>query len=193
LVRASHPARVKGSPSPANPSRVTGTVSPDRPWVAEDNRAVPARDRQQRRPPKWPDFLGIRAELGERDHGVKALERSGRLYRLLRVPVAKRFMPNGDYAVRLSRRFRPGFRLISDRESAARWELTTRSKEAGHLTHLGMTLPLAGYLLANYAFANATTLAALDIVFDLYPIMVQRYNRMRIRELLARRHGPSAA
>jgi hypothetical protein len=34
---------------------------------------------------------------------------------------------------------------------------------------------------------------ALDIAFDLYPVGVQRYNRMRIRELPTQRYRPEAS
>lgn len=137
-------------------------------------------------------ILGVQPDLGERYHGTRAFERGGRLYGRLRVPTAKKFMPNGDYAIRLVRRFRPGFTVISDLDSASKWELTTRSKEASHLIHLGLTMPLAVYLLANRALAATAVVIVLDVAFDLYPMMAQRYNRMRIRRVLGR-HAPAPA
>ncbi len=132
-------------------------------------------------------IFGTTLTFGDAYHRPRAFERSGRVYRRLGVEQARRLMPNGRYWIRLVRIFRPGYRVISGMESVRRWEQVTRGKETGHALHLVLTLPLLGVFGMRGSLATVATLAVLDVVFDVYPVMAQRYNRNRIESLVARR------
>ena len=111
---------------------------------------------------------------------VRSLERDGRLYRAVGVPVFRRVVPNGDWANRARRRHDRAFRLIRSRADALEWLPKTAASERGHLVLL-----IAGALSAGYAvrvgwISWAIVLTVGNILTNLYPILLQRYTRARL-------------
>ena len=128
--------------------------------------------------------LHIRLDLGERFCRPKPFEKNGYLYERLGVRHFKKFTVNGEYMNRIVRFYKPNFKVIRDVASMKHWLSVTRSKEAGHIVHFVMTLPALGYLLMRGYYLSAGCLIVLNILFDLYPVMIQRYNRFRIQRIL---------
>jgi len=113
----------------------------------------------------------------ESAHGLRVYESAG-------VRLFKRYATNGDLINRWVRRLDTTYRLVTDKRSAQEWAEKTRRGERSHLILL-----LMGSLTAAYAAhigweGWAVGLAASNIIFNGYPILLQRYNRCRIERLL---------
>jgi hypothetical protein len=104
------------------------------------------------------------------------------------VRLFKRFVPNGDLVNRWARRLDPGHRNIRDAAAARAWLERTRDSERSHLVLLLMGAFTAAYAARIGWYGWAIALTASNLVFNLYPILLQRYNRCRIARLL-RRHA----
>lgn len=130
------------------------------------------------------ELLHIPLDLGERIYRAKSFEKNGQLYVSLGVRYYKKFAPNGNYMNRVVRLFKPNYKIIKDAEAMRRWLLVTQSKETGHTIHLVMVIPALVNVLLNGWYQSAASLVVLTVLFDLYPVMLQRYNRFRIQRTL---------
>jgi hypothetical protein len=133
-------------------------------------------------------LFGDNFTLGERWHTIRHWEQDGSLYRLLGIRVYKLLAPNGDLLNRMKRQKQPDFRHIRNRASALEWAAHSCRKEAAHAVHFVIMLPVIGYAYTARLPAAASAAVFLCIAFDLYPVMLQRYNRARIERMLARRN-----
>ena len=104
-----------------------------------------------------------------------------RLYGPLGVRLFKRIAPNGDLVNRLARRRYPGYRVLGGRADLPGFLEGTRSGERGHLVFLLMGLFTAVYAARIGWHRWALFLTLGNTAFNLYPVMLQRYNRARIR------------
>ena len=106
-----------------------------------------------------------------------AIASARRLYGSLGVRFFKRIAPNGDLVNRLVRRRDPGYRVLGGRTDLPGFLEGTRNAERGHLVFLLMGLFTAVYAarIGWYRWALFLTLG--NAVFNLYPVMLQRYNR----------------
>jgi hypothetical protein len=109
---------------------------------------------------------------------------SERLYVRLGARVIKHFVPTGgDIVMRSLRRHNPGSRWVtSNLESLRRYEWKTRLNESIHLVGF-----VAGTILAVSKFASGSLTSlelaaalALSLIFGLWPVVLQRYNRLRL-------------
>ena len=116
----------------------------------------------------------------------KPFERNGKLYRVLGVKRFKKFMFNGDYMNALLRKIYPKYRLVKDEDSARFWEFCTRIYEGVHLGGCGLMITKIVDRLADTDYKGAAIYTALNTVVNIYPIMLQRYNRARIYNVLGR-------
>lgn len=113
--------------------------------------------------------------------GPKPFERSGELYERLGVRRFKRFLPFGYHTNRLVRALGArGFKVVGDEKSAMVWVLFTMVVEALHTLAFAafstfMVLDLLG---GEYGRAVANLL--LNLLVNVYPVMAQRYTRIRL-------------
>lgn len=107
--------------------------------------------------------------------------RARRVYEALGVRRFRRLVPNGDLVQRAVRGRYPGYRYLAGRDSLRGFLEESRASERGHLVLLLMGLATAGYALAIGWHAQAAWLTAGNVAFNLYPILLQRYHRARIR------------
>jgi len=119
-------------------------------------------------------------------------ERDGRLYERLGIRWFKRFATQGDYWNKRRRHSDPNFRNVKDFNSAIEWEARTRSNELRHLCTLvvGLAIMVFLYLRNEYLWLVVVFFGVL--VCDVYPIMLQRYNRTRIwriKSLMLKMHN----
>ena len=120
---------------------------------------------------------------------LKSLEqwRQGWLYRCLGVPLFKRYVPtSGDWVARRrgQRRIPPGGHSVL--HDLRNYERLTRRIEWRHLggfVAMGVGIELTDTMLGSTAVA---WLWVANIALNFYPIMLQRYNRMRIGRVLQR-------
>jgi len=107
-------------------------------------------------------------------------ERDGRFYERLGIRWFKRFAAQGDYWNQRRRSSDPSFRIVKILDSAIEWEARTRSNEFLHLCSLVVGLTIAVWLYFRDEYAWLVAMAFVVIIWDIYPIMLQRYNRARI-------------
>lgn len=113
--------------------------------------------------------------------GPKPFERSCGLHERLGVRGFKRFVPFGDPANRLVRAlFFPDFGIVSGVRSARAWVLFTVPAGGFHvlLAALFVAFTVPNLLSDEYARAAWELLA--NLIVNVYPAMVQRYNRIRL-------------
>jgi hypothetical protein len=108
-----------------------------------------------------------------------------RLYELLGARLLKRYVPTGgDLVMRWLRRRRPGARLLrgANLESLRRFERWTRVAEAIHLAGFMVFAALAGWRFTHGSLSGTWLGVALvlDLAFGLWPVTLQRYNRLRV-------------
>jgi hypothetical protein len=108
-----------------------------------------------------------------------------RLYELLGARLLKRYVPTGgDLVMRWLRRRHPGARLLGGAtlESLRRFERWTRVAEAVHLAGFAGFAALAGWRFTDGSLSGTGLGAALvlDLAFGLWPVTLQRYNRLRV-------------
>ncbi len=145
--------------------------------------------------PSWGAFLlGVAVSFGAwwlpRSYfKTKAVKRGGRVYRRLGVHVFRRYVTNGDVINRRVRRIDPTYRIISDVESMRSYAGRSRETEKGHVVLLVAGVFTAWYATSVGWYGWAVFLTAGNIVFNLYPVLLQRYTRVRIAQLLDRGAG----
>ena len=84
---------------------------------------------------------------------------------------------------RVYRRINPAFQLRSGRRGLADLESQMQDAEAAHaLLFLAVSAFAAGALLAGW-FDTGAWLTLFNVLFNGYPVMLQRFNRLRVQSL----------
>ena len=117
----------------------------------------------------------------------KPFELSGSFYEWLGVRWFKRWTPDGDYVVWHIRHFLPDYKVIPSHGGFGGFDARTRRSEQGHLMWMLVTVPAMLYALFSGWAVLAGWLFVGNLIINVYPIMVQRYNRARIQRCLGRR------
>jgi hypothetical protein len=128
----------------------------------------------------------VRPRLPGSVHRLRRFERSGRVYEVAGVRIAKRLLRRGPLAA-----FNPGLHLPPEPtpERIARLEQRMRDAEASHLLLFVVTLVVVANAAARGWWAAAAWTLLFDVLLNGYPVLLQRYNRI----LLRHRFGPAAA
>lgn len=113
----------------------------------------------------------------EKECGVRA-------YELVGVRFFKRFVTNGDLINQWARKLDQGYRLIRGQQSAQAWTPNTDQGERSHLVLLLMGFLTAGYAVRIGWLGWVAALVTGNLIFNLYPVLLQRYLRCRIERLL---------
>jgi hypothetical protein len=115
---------------------------------------------------------------------------NGRIYVLLGVRLFKRYLPtSGDLISRFRRRRRIapiGPDLV---DSLLQYEKQTKSWEARHIFGALSMLALTWWSIAVHGKGSWPALLGANLLINGYPIMLQRYNRARLRSILAHLEG----
>ncbi len=111
---------------------------------------------------------------------VRPFERSGRLYESLGVRHFRWLVPDGGAANRWRRKRDPGFRVIRNRHDARAFRQRTVLSEKSHLVML-----VLGGMSAAFAWTIgwpgwALYLGAGNVLVNVYPVLLQRYTRVRL-------------
>lgn len=101
-------------------------------------------------------------------------------YRKLGVPIVNRFTQHGDFINRLIRRQYPTYRHVRHRASAAALLRTSYHQERFHLVVLLFFLFSSVYAAAYGYWKWAAALTLINIGYNLYPIWLQQYLRVRL-------------
>ena len=112
-----------------------------------------------------------------------AFEKGGKFYKTIGIQHFKKFVPFGDYFFRLIRVLRPGISMVAQKggvqKEAASLVAFTVLIEAIHLLFFFVMVVL---LIRTYVTSGkiSTLNIALNLLINVLPILVQRYNRIRI-------------
>jgi len=123
---------------------------------------------------------------------VAPAHRARRLYEALGVRIFKAFATDGDRINRRARRVDPRYRVIRDRSAVDCFEAGTMAGERSHLVLLLVGLCSGVFALRIGWHGWAAGLTAANVIFNLYPVLLQRYNRARIARLRGRWGQPAA-
>ena len=83
----------------------------------------------------------------------------------------------------------PGYRYVTGRKSIRAFGRQTCDSERGHMLMLFAALPATAYALSTSRFKFALYFLMVNIVLNVYPILLQRYTRARIVRILGAREG----
>lgn len=111
------------------------------------------------------------------------LATSVRIYRQLRVPGISHFTQQGTLVNRLLRRRYPGYRALAGRRAVAKLLSTTYQQERFHWAGLVFFLLVSVYVGAAGQLSWALSLTLLNVGYNLYPIWLQQYLRVRLHQL----------
>jgi hypothetical protein len=116
---------------------------------------------------------------------------SERLYERLGASLIKRYVPTGgDLVMRRLRRRHPERRWVtSSLQSLWQYERRTRLNELIHLIgFIGFTaLAASKFASGSLTVPGLTFALALNLIFGLWPVVLQRYNRLRLYRAINRR------
>ena len=107
-------------------------------------------------------------------------ELDGRFYERLGIRWFRRIATQGDFWNTRRRHSDSGFRNVSDLNSAIEWEARTRSNEFLHLCSLVVGLVIMAWLYLQNMYPWLVAVFFGVLIWDVYPIMLQRYNRAKI-------------
>jgi hypothetical protein len=128
----------------------------------------------------------VAVRMPEAYYRPRAFEANGRVYELIGVRLFRHFVMNGDDMNTEIRRIYPGYRVIGGRSEMLLFEAQTRSNERAHAFAFWAGLPPIVYAVVLGWTAFALILVAATVVANVYPILLQRYNRARIWRILGR-------
>src|SRR5512137_1806516 len=131
----------------------------------------------------WVALAGraIRFALPASYYDIKDFERTGRVYERLGVPLFKKLVRRGPLAI-----FSPTLRFPKDKTITALQHLDheMRKAEAGHVFVFLLMLVFISYALLNAWFDAVGWMLAFNVLINGYPIMLQRYNRIMLQDLI---------
>jgi hypothetical protein len=112
---------------------------------------------------------------------IRAIERTGKLYERLGIRLFKKFVRRGPLSV-----FNPGLRFPKERTTPAlhHLEREMRKAETAHVFIFVLVLIFSGYALIKGGPAAMGWMLGFNILINGYPVMLQRYNRIKLQELI---------
>lgn len=145
-------------------------------------------------PPSQPSMLGflfwfgvcfVPLRLPPAYYQPRPFELRSTFYERLGVRVFRRVATNGDLINMLIRRHAPTYRVVRSSTSLDEYCARTYYGEKWHLVLLLMGMITTIYAAYIGWFATALFLTTTNIVFNLYPVLLQRYTRVRIAKMMA--------
>ena len=114
----------------------------------------------------------------------RAFERGG-FYPRLGLRLFRKLATDGDLVNRRIRRIDPGYRIVRDRRTRTEHVAGTITNERWHLA-----FALAGAITCAFAAATAQygwaiVIGILNVIFNVYPVLHQRFTRARMRAAIA--------
>jgi hypothetical protein len=103
------------------------------------------------------------------------------------VPVAQKYAQNGTVINRLIRKKFPGYKILYDRKTIEGQYKRTYFFEKYHFVMLLFFLFTTVFALIQSYYLWALTIMIANIIYNIYPILLQHYTRLRIELLLKRK------
>jgi hypothetical protein len=133
-------------------------------------------------------FLVLGAASGY--YRLRPFEVSGAVYECLGVRLFRRFVVSGDYFSRLAVRYDPDHRGVRSLAALRQAERCGRSSERAHVAGALSLLPPIGCAILVGRYDLALALGLVNVLCNVYPVMLQRYTRGRLQALMTRRGAP---
>lgn len=116
----------------------------------------------------------------------RPFERTGAVYERIGIRRVKRLLRRGPLRV-----LSPTLRLPRERTLPALRNLDNemRKAETAHVITLLSMLPVAGYALVKGWLDAGTWMLLFSLLINVFPILLQRYNRIKLQELIRRQGG----
>jgi len=114
-------------------------------------------------------------------YSIKRFERTGQIYERLGVRLFKRLVRRGPLTL-----LSPTLRFPKDRTTAAlrHLEYEMRKAETGHVYIFVLMLLCTSLALLMQWFDAVGWMLACSVIINGYPVMLQRYNRIKLQELI---------
>jgi glycosyl-4,4'-diaponeurosporenoate acyltransferase len=110
--------------------------------------------------------------------------KDGKLYECLGVKTFKKYLPTLGDIVSKKIGYRPIASANSKEEGLIRYEKQTKLFESIHIAGFCTMIPILPNIFLNGDYKGGLLLSLGDFAINVYPIMVQRYNRARIYNFL---------
>lgn len=117
-------------------------------------------------------------------YALRKWESGGRIYKYVGVNIYRKLLVWVGWE-RLNKKERP---VNKSPEALKNLEYASRQSEFSHLIIFMIVMVLSLYVAVTFGIRKAAWLLILNILLNLYPIMVQRYNRPRFKRVLALKH-----
>jgi len=149
--------------------------------------------------PTWMSLAGalvctvagwLATRVGERYYVLRAFEDHGRLYSRFGIRWVRRFITNGDVINQFVRARHPGYRPSGGRGGLVAFEAGTRTAEVGHLMFFVAGSATAAFAAAIGVPGWAGVISVGNVIANVLPILLQRYNRGRVSRILNRDAEP---
>jgi len=131
----------------------------------------------------WVAFVGqaVNFAFPSSYHDIQAFEGSGQVYERLGIRLFKKLVRRGPLSI-FSRTLRfPKVKTVS----ALRYlDSEMRKAESGHVIIFMLMLAFIAYALLSGWFDAAGWMLLFNVIINGYPIMLQRYNRIKLQELI---------
>ena len=117
----------------------------------------------------------------------KGLERNGRssIYEYLGINFFKKYLPtSGDLAYRSSGKRHLKFDSSNRCQKLLKFEMQTRKWEFRHIIGMIGFLAIAIFINKEYKLIDYIVVSILFLLINIYPILLQRHNRIRILNAL---------
>jgi hypothetical protein len=112
------------------------------------------------------------------------LSHNPKFYESLGVRFARKFVQQGEYVNRFIRKTNPNYRIVKHKANAAQYLKTTVMYERFHLMCFIYFVLTAIHALITGQYLLLALILIANIIYNVYPILLQQYNRTRIARFI---------
>ncbi len=122
----------------------------------------------------------LKPKLASSYYNTKKWEKEGMIYQFLGVSFFRKILVWIGWE-KLSKKANPVKKNI---DSLLHLEYGTRQSEFGHLIIFFIVLAINIFVAIKFGFVKSLWLLILNLILNFYPIIVQRYNRPRLKKVI---------
>lgn len=116
------------------------------------------------------------------------LGKTTHIYKKAGVDIVQKLAQNGDLVNALIRKRFPDYRIIYNRDSVRKYVGQTYYLEKIHYIFLSFFLFTSIFALIDGYFLWSATILLSNMLFNVYPILLQQYNRLRLSKIMMSPH-----
>jgi hypothetical protein len=114
------------------------------------------------------------------------ISRTTAVYERIGIRIVRKFTQDGDWVNRMIRRRFPKYKVFDSYPSIRRHLRKAYTIEKVHFVFFLFFLYASLYALVNHYFLWAGLITLTNLIFNIYPNLLQQYNRLRLRQLMRR-------